>query len=86
VNSAEPVPDYDDGAGFVTTTSRPAPVVPAGVVHVTDVDDTTTTDEHAAPPTVTVAPVTKPVPVTVTGVAPAAEPDTGDTDDTTGGS
>ena len=27
MNSAEPVPDNDDGAGFVTTTSRPAPAV-----------------------------------------------------------
>ena len=85
VNSPEPVPDNDDGAGFVTTTSRPAPDEPAGVVHVTDVDDTTTTDEHAAPPTVAVAPATNPVPVTETGVPPAAEPDVGVIDVTAGG-
>ena len=85
MKSAEPVPASDDGAGFVTTTSRPAPVLPAGVEHVTDVDDTTTTDEQTAPPTVTVAPARNPVPVTVMGDPPATAPDTGDTADTTGG-
>ncbi len=85
MKSAEPVPASDDGAGFVTTTSRPAPVVPAGVEHVTDVGDTTTTTEQAAPPTVTVAPTRNPVPVTVMGDPPATAPDTGDTADTAGG-
>ena len=84
MNTAEPVPASDDGAGFVTTTSRAAPALPVGVEHVTDVDDTTTTDAHAAPPTVTVAPASNPLPVTVTVDPPATEPDTGDTDDTTG--
>ena len=40
---------------------------------------TTTTLVAAAPPTVTVAPAAKFVPVSVTAVPPAAGPDTGDT-------
>jgi hypothetical protein len=48
-------------------------------VHVIDVDETTTTLVHVAPPTVTVAPDKKFVPVIVIGVPPAAVPDVGDT-------
>ena len=69
--------------GFVTTTFC-APAVPAGVVHVSDVADPNTTDVQAAPPTVTVAPDTKPVPATVTAVPPAADPDDGVTEATVG--
>ena len=45
---------------------------------------TTTTLVAAAPPTVTVAPAAKFVPVSVTAVPPAAGPDTGDTPDSVG--
>ena len=64
---------------FVTTTSR-APAEPAGDVQVIDVDDTTDTDVHAAPPTVTVAPAKKPVPVIVSWVPPATGPEEDDTE------
>jgi hypothetical protein len=70
-------------SGFVTTTFL-APAVPAGVVHVNDVADTNTTEVHAAPPTVTVAPLTKFAPVMVIGVPPPAGPFAGETDDTAG--
>ena len=50
----------------------------------TDVADPNTTNVHGAPPTVTVAPDTNPVPVIVIDVPPAVEPDTGDTDETIG--
>ncbi|CAB4564832.1 unannotated protein [freshwater metagenome] len=58
------------------------PAEPAGVVQVIDVADTTFTFVHAAPPTVTVAPAAKPVPVIVIDVPPAVEPEAGDTADT----
>ena len=45
---------------------------------------TTTTLVAAAPPTVTVAPAAKFVPVRVSAVPPAAGPDTGDTEDSVG--
>ena len=64
---------------FVTTTSR-APAEPAGEVQVIDVADTTTTEAQDAPPTVTVAPDKKPVPVIVSCVPPAMGPDVDDTD------
>jgi hypothetical protein len=53
-------------------------------VQVSDVADPKATDVHAAPPTVTIAPDTKPVPATVTAVPPAAEPDDGVTEATVG--
>ena len=68
---------------LVTTTSC-APALPAGVVQVIDVDDTRVTLVHAAPPTVTVAPDKKFVPVIVIDVPPAAVPDVPDTPDTVG--
>ena len=68
---------------LVTTTSC-APALPAGVVQVIDVDDTRVTLVHAAPPTVTVAPDKKFVPVIVIDVPPAAVPDVPETLDTVG--
>ena len=62
-----------------------APIVPAGVVHVIEVDETTTTLVHAAPPTVTVAPDANPVPVIVIAVPPLTVPDELDTEPTIGG-
>ena len=50
-----------------------------------EVDETTTTLVHDAPPTVTVAPDAKPVPVIVIDVPPLTVPDELDTDPTTGG-
>ena len=61
-----------------------APAVPAGVVQVMEVAETTTTLVQAAPPTVTpVAPV-KLVPVSVMLVPPAVEPVAGETAVTAG--
>jgi len=68
---------------FVTTTSW-APAVPAGVVHVIEVADTTVTLVHAAPPTVTVAPARKFDPVIVIEVPPALVPDVVETLDKVG--
>jgi hypothetical protein len=51
---------------------------------VIDVDDTTVTLVHAAPPTVTVAPDKKFVPVIVIDVPPAAVPDVPETLNTVG--
>jgi hypothetical protein len=68
---------------FVTTTSC-APAVPAGVVQVIEVEDTTVTLVHAAPPTVTVAPERKLVPVIVIAVPPAAVPEVPETPETVG--
>ena len=61
-----------------------APAVPAGVVQVIDVADTTVTLVQAAPPTVTVAPDKKFVPVIVIEVPPAVVPDVPATLDTLG--
>jgi hypothetical protein len=72
-----PAPVPDTGPTFVTTTSTVEPSVPAGTTHVSDVADTTFTDVHDWPPTVTVAPATKPVPVTVTVFPPAGTPSAG---------
>jgi hypothetical protein len=69
---------------FVTTTFL-APVVPAGVVHVIEVDETTTTLVHDEPPIVTVAPDANPVPVIVIAVPPLTVPDELETAETTGG-
>ncbi len=54
------------------------------MVQVIDVDDTTVTLVHSAPPTVTVAPDKKFVPVIVIDVPPAAVPDVPETLDTLG--
>ena len=67
------------------TTTLAVPAEPAGVVHVIDVAETTLTLVHAEPPTVTVEPLPKFVPVIVIDVPPAVEPDVGDTAVTAGG-
>ena len=76
-----PVPDRE--SLFVTTTST-CPPARAPVVHVIEVGPTTVTEAQATPPTLTVAPALKPVPETVTAVAPTAGPDEGTTCDTVG--
>ena len=58
--------------------------MPAGVVQVIEVDDTTVTLVHAAPPTVTVAPDKKFVPVIVIAVPPADVPELPETPATLG--
>ena len=73
-----------DCVSVLVTTTSCAPALPAGVVQVIDVDDTRVTLVHAAPPTVTVGPVKKFVPVIVIGVPPAAVPDVPETLDTLG--
>ena len=60
-------------SGLVTTTLF-VPAVPAGVIAVSEVALTKTTFVAALPPIVTVAPLTKPVPVIVTAVPPAIGP------------
>ena len=70
-------------SGFVTTTSA-APSEPDGVVAVIDVAETNATFVAAAPPNVTVAPLTKFVPVMVTTVRPVVGPPIGDTAVTVG--
>jgi hypothetical protein len=82
VNSPDPVPDWV--SAFVTRTFAD-PAEPAGVEHEIDVADKTTTEVHAAPPTATVAPATKPVPLIVIAVPPEAGPDVGETAVTAGG-
>ena len=67
------------------TTTLAVPTEPVGVVHVIDVAETTFTLVHAEPPTVTVEPLPKFVPVIVIAVPPAVEPDVGDTAVTVGG-
>ena len=71
-------------SGLVTITLL-APVIPDGVVAVILVELTTMTFVAAVPPMVTVAPVTKPVPVMVTPVPPAKGPLPGEIDVTDGG-
>jgi len=61
------------------TTMFTAPAAWAGVVAVMLVALTTVTPVAAEPPIVTVAPPTNPVPVMVTAVPPAVEPDAGET-------
>jgi len=73
-----------DCVSVLVTTIFCAPAVPAGVVQVIDVADTTVTLVHAAPPTVTVAPDKKFVPVIVIAVPPALVPELPDTPDTVG--
>jgi hypothetical protein len=73
-----------DCVSVLVTTTSCAPAVPAGVVQVIEVEDTTVTLVHAAPPTVTVAPERKLVPVIVIDVPPAAVPEVPETPDTVG--
>ena len=69
----------------LVTTTVTAPALCAGVVSVIEVALTTITFVAATPPTVTVAPAVKSVPVSVTAVPPAAGPDAGLTVVTVGG-
>jgi len=62
---------------LLATTTLTAPAVWAGVVAVIDVLLTTFTAVAAVPPTLTVAPARKPVPVMVTPVPPLAGPEFG---------
>jgi hypothetical protein len=59
---------------LTVTVTVTAPALPAGVFAVMDVPLTTTTPVAAVPPNVTVAPVTKLVPVIVTEVPPLVVP------------
>ena len=61
----------------VMATTSLAPAVPAGVVQLRLVAEVTVVEVQAAPPMVTVAPVTKLVPVMVTLVPPAVGPEVG---------
>jgi hypothetical protein len=80
--SAELVADVP--AGVVTVTST-TPAVPAGLIAVIEVGETTVTPVAAlAPKSTAVAPV-KPVPVIVTSVPPAVVPEVGLTPETVGG-
>ena len=60
------------------TTTLAVPAVPGGVVAVIDVAEPTTIFVAAAPPMVTLAPETKPVPVIVTLVPPPIGPPLGE--------
>jgi hypothetical protein len=73
-----------DCVSVLVTTTSCVPALPAGVVQVIDVADTTVTLVHAAPPTVTVAPERKLVPVIVIAVPPALVPEVPETLDTVG--
>ena len=66
-------------SGFVTTTFIAPAAACAGVVAVIEVGLTTVTPVAAVPPMLTVAPVTKFVPVMVIGVPPVVSPVFGDT-------
>jgi len=68
----------------LVTTTLTAPAACAAVLAVIEVLLTTTTFVAAVPPSVTVAPVRKPVPVIVTAVAPAAGPEVGEIEVTVG--
>jgi len=68
----------------VVTRMLAVPALPAGVVQVTEVAETTTTLVHAAPPTVTAVAPVKLVPVIVMDVPPAVVPDAGETAVTVG--
>ncbi len=67
--------------GVVTVMST-VPAAPAGEVTVMVVGETTVTPVPGLAPNLTVAPVTKPVPVTVTEVPPAVGPAFGATEAT----
>jgi hypothetical protein len=71
-------------SGFVTTRST-LPALRAGTAAVIEVALATVTEPAAAPPRVTVAPDTKPVPKIVTIVPPPVGPEPGDTAVTAGG-
>ncbi len=60
------------------TVTLAEPAAPAGEVAVIEVDELTVTPVAGLPPKLTVAPLTKPVPVIVTAVPPAIEPPDGD--------
>ena len=64
-------------ASVLVTTTLTAPAACAGVVAVIDVLLTTVTPVAAVPPSFTVAPARKPVPVIVTAVPPLAVPEFG---------
>jgi hypothetical protein len=70
---------------LTVTITVTAPALPAGVVPVICVPLTTTTLVAAALPKVTVAPVTKFIPVMLTAVPPAVDPLLGETPVTVGG-
>ena len=70
-------------SAFVTVTSAD-PGVPAGVTAVMEVALTNVTEVAATPPTVTVAPEAKSVPVIVIVVPPAEGPSAGETPVTVG--
>ena len=72
-----PFVDVAEPVSLLVTTTFLAPADPAGVVQVIDVAETTVTDVQALPPTVTVAPDTKFVPVMVIAVPPAVDPEVG---------
>src|ERR1035437_5957765 len=74
----------DCALGLVTATFL-APAVPAGVFAVSVVALTKPTLAAALPPTVTVAPLTKLLPVMMIAVAPLVLPQLGAADMTTGG-
>ena len=62
----------------MVTTTLTAPAVPAGVVHVTLVAETTFGEVQVLLSTVTVAPVKNPVPVIVMEVDPVVDPEVGE--------
>lgn len=61
-----------------------APVDPAGVTQVSELAEMIETDVQAEPPTVTVAPAAKPLPLTVIVVPPPVGPEVGEADVTVG--
>ena len=69
---------------MLVTTTLTAPAAWAGVVAVMEVALTTFTPVAAVPPKLTVAPDKNPVPVMVTAVPPAVEPEVGETAVTVG--
>jgi hypothetical protein len=60
------------------------PAACAGAVAFNSVADTNVTNDAAAVPNFTVAPGTNPLPIIVTAVPPAVDPERGLTDDTVG--
>jgi hypothetical protein len=68
----------------VVTLTLTIPALPAGEVQYSFVPLETATFVAETPPKVTVAPATKPVPVTVTVTPPAVGPALGETEDTVG--
>ena len=75
-----PFVDVAEPVSVLVTTTFLAPALPAGVVQVIDVAETTTTLVQALPPTVTAAPAAKLVPVMVIAVPPAVLPEVGETE------